>query len=92
MTIHVHVSGLCHVVSTHEYSIIWVNINPICLLNRSRFLNPSMTHLLNESVVSNCLLDFIKMKKKKNSINQIDMNYEKPKQINIFNIKFITNE
>ena len=51
-----------------------------------------MTHLLNESVVSNCLLDFIKMKKKKNNINQIDMNYEKPKQINIFNIKFITNE
>ena len=34
----------------------------------------------------------IKMKKKKKSINQIDMNYEKPKQINIFNIKFKTNE
>ena len=50
-----------------------------------------MTHLLNGLVVSTCLLDFIKMKEK-NSINQINMNYEKLKQINIFNIKFKTNE
>ena len=51
-----------------------------------------MTYLLNGLVVSTCLLDFIKMKEKKNSINQINMNYEKLKQINIFNIKFKTNE
>ena len=79
---------LCQLIN----SDIWVNTNPTCLLNGSRFFNPNTTHLLNGSVVLTCLLDFIKMKKKKNSINQIDMNYEKPKQINIFNIKFKTNE
>ena len=51
------------VVSTHTYLTIWVNTNPACLLNGSRFLNPNMTHLLNGSIVSTCLSDFIKMKK-----------------------------
>ena len=59
------------VVLTHEYPTIWVNTNLTCLLNGSRFLNPNTTHLLNELVVSTCL-----SKRKKNSINQIDMNYE----------------
>ena len=49
---------------THVYPIIWVNTNPTCLLTGSRFLNSNITHLLNELVVSTCLLDFIKMKKK----------------------------
>ena len=52
-------------------------------LNGSRFINPNTTHLLNKSVVSTCLLNFIKMKKK---------NYEKKKQISIFNIKLRTKE
>ena len=43
-----------------------------------------MTHLLNGLAVSTYLSDFIKMKRKKN--------YEKNKQINIFNIKFRINE
>ena len=64
-----------YVVSTHEYPTIWVNINPTCLLNGSRFLNPNPTHLLNGSVVSTCLVDFIKMKKK---------NYEKTKKNKYF--------
>ena len=51
------------VVSTHEYLIIWVNPNSTCLLNGSRFLNPNRTHLLNESIVSTCLSDFIKINK-----------------------------
>ena len=57
---------MCRVrfVSTHEYSAIQINTNPTCLLNRSRFLNPNMTRLLNGSIVSTCLLDFIEMKKK----------------------------
>ena len=71
------------VVSSHEYSTTQVNTNPTCLLNGSRFLNPNPTHLLNGSVVSTCLVDFIKMKKKI---------YEKTKKINIFNIKFRINE
>ena len=33
-------------------------------IKQSRFLNPNPTHLLNELVVSTCLLDFIKIKKK----------------------------
>ena len=40
------------VMSTHEYSTIWVNINPTQLLNESRFFNSNTTCLLNESVVS----------------------------------------
>ena len=72
-----------HVVSTHEYPTIWVNINPTCLLNGSKFLKPNMTHLLNGSVMSTCLLNVIKMKKKK---------LLKNKQTNIFNIKFKTNK
>ena len=75
MAICVRVSGLCCVVSTHEYPIIWINTNS--------------TYLLNGTVVSTYLLDFIK---KQISINQIDMNYEKPKQINIFNINLRNNE
>ena len=71
--------------STYEYSTIWsVNPSPSCLLNGLEFLNSNITHLLNGLVVSTYLLDFIKMKKKKKnpnfSINQIDMNYEKPKK------------
>ena len=64
------------VMLTHEYSTIWVNPNLTYLLNRSRFLNPNTTHLLNGSVMSTGLSNFIKQKK--NSINQIYMNYEKP--------------
>ena len=53
------------VVSTHEYLVIWVNTNPTCLLNGSRFLNPNTNNLLNGSIVLTCLLDIIKMKRKK---------------------------
>ena len=53
-----------HVVSTHKYPTIWININPTCLLNGSKFLKPNMTHLLNGLVMSTCLLNVIKMKKK----------------------------
>ena len=56
------------VMSTHECLIIWINTNPICLLNELRFLNSNTIHLLNELVKSPCLLDFIKIEKK---------NYEK---------------
>ena len=83
-----------HVVSTHEYSTVWVNPNSTCLLNGLGFLNPNTTHLLNGLIVSICLSDFINKKKKTNfSINQIDMNYEKPKQKKQkIIIKFKTNE
>ena len=64
------------VVSTHGYSTIWVNPNLTCLLDELEFLNSNTTFLLNESVVSTCLSNFIQ-KKKIFSINQIDMNYEK---------------
>ena len=73
-------SCLCRVrvVSTYEYSTIQVNHNLTCLLNELGFFNLNTIHLLNGSVISTCLSDFIKTKKKKNfSINQIDMNYEK---------------
>ena len=67
------------VMLAYEYSTIWVNANLTCLLNRSEFLNPNITHLLNGSIVLIYLLDFIykKNKKKKTnfSINQINMNY-----------------
>ena len=64
--------------STNEYSTICVNINPICLLNGSRFTNPNTTCLLNGSVVSTHLSNFIKVKKKNTnfSIDQINLNYE----------------
>ena len=62
VAIRVHMS--VRVVSIHEYSTIWVNTNPTCLLNELRFLNPNTTYLLNRPIVSTCLLDFIKMKKK----------------------------
>ena len=55
-----------------------------CLLNGSRFLNLNMTCLLNGSIVSTYLSNFIKMKKKKNSVNQMNLNYEKPKKKNIY--------
>ena len=48
---------------TYERLTIWVNINPICLLNELRFLNSNTTHLLNELVKSSCLSDFIKIEK-----------------------------
>ena len=69
-----------HVVSTYDYPTIWVNTNPTCLLNESRFFNSNKIHLLNGLVVLTCLSDFIKMKKK-----------IMKKQKNIFfNIKFRT--
>ena len=68
------------VMSIHDYLTIWVNTNSTYLLNESRFLNPNTTYLLNGLVMSTYLSDFIKMKRKKNSINQIDMNYEKLKK------------
>ena len=52
--------------SAHEYTTIWVNTDPTCLLNKSRFLNLNMTYLLNGLIVSTCLSDFIKMKKQTN--------------------------
>ena len=67
------------VVSNHKYPSIWVDTNSTCLLNESRFLNPNMTHLLNEAVMSTYLSNFIKMKKKN-------------VYIYIYNIKFRTNE
>ena len=51
------------VMSTHDYPTIWINTNPTCLLNRSRFINRNTTHLLNGSIVLTCLSDFIKKKK-----------------------------
>ena len=65
------------VMLTYEYSTIWVNPNLMYLLNKSKFINPNTTHLLNGSVMSIGLSNFIKQKKKI-SINQIYMNYEKP--------------
>ena len=53
---------------THEYSTIWFNTNLTRLLNKLEFLNSNMTRLS----------DIIKVKKKKNSINPSDLNYEKP--------------
>ena len=67
------------VMLTYEYPIIWVNTNSICLLNGLRFFNPNMTHLLNGSIVSTCLSNFIKMKKKKKLV-LTKLNYEKPKK------------
>ena len=53
------------VVSTHGYSTIWVNPNLTYLLDELEFLNSNTTFLLNESVVSTCLSNFIPKKKKK---------------------------
>ena len=82
---------LCQVrvMPSHEYWTIWVNPNSTCLLNRLRFLNPNTTHLLNGSVLSTLLSDFISLvdsfirfyQNENNnnfSIKQIDMNYENP--------------
>ena len=49
---------------THEYSIIWIDINSTHLLNRLRFLNPNTNRLLIGSVVLTHLLDFINVKRK----------------------------
>ena len=85
----VEVAIRVRVVLTNEYSTIWVNTNPTRSLNRSKFLNPNTTYLLNRLVVSTHLSDFIKAKKITNfSINQIDLNYEKKN----FNMKFRTKE
>ena len=54
-----------HVMSTYAYLTICVNINLIHLLNTSRFINPNTTCLLNRSIVSTRLFDFIKGKKYK---------------------------
>ena len=68
--------------SIYEYLTRWVNNNPTHLLNESRFLNPNMTCLSNDSLVLIRLSDFIKQKKITNfSINQIDLNYEKPNKL-----------
>ena len=61
---------------------MYINTNPTCLLNELGFLNPNTTCLLNESIVLTHLLngsDFYqsKPKKKKNSINPIDLDHEK---------------
>ena len=66
-----------HVVLTYKYSIIWVNTNLTCLLNGVRSLNFNMIYLLNGLVMSTRLTNYIKVKKK--GINQINLNYEKPK-------------
>ena len=50
------------VVSANEYSIVWVNTNQTRLLNKSRFLNPNITCLLNGLVVLIHLYDFIEAK------------------------------
>ena len=87
VTIRVCVSDSCRVDSWVSYKSTLTT----CLLNGSRFLNTSTTHLLNGPIVLTCLLDFIKMKKEKEKrINQIEL--WKTKKINIFNIKFKTNK
>ena len=48
------------VLLTYKYLTICVNINLIRLLNTSRFINPNKTCLLNRSIVSTRLSDFIK--------------------------------
>ena len=66
-----------HVVLTYKYSTIWINTNPTCLLNGVRSLNFNMIYLLNGLIMSTRLTNYIKVKKK--GINQINLNYEKPK-------------
>ena len=63
---------ICIHISTNKYSV-----DLIRLLNGLRFINSNTTYLLNRSVVSTHLSDFIKAKKI--NINQIDLNYEKSK-------------
>ena len=70
--------GQHRVVSTHENPTIRVNTDPTYLLNRSRFLNPNTTHLLNRSVVLTCLSKYKKIKKETNKY--------------FFNIKFKINK
>ena len=49
--------------SIYEYLTIWVNNNPTHLLNGSRFLNPNITCLSNDSLALIRLSNFIKPKK-----------------------------
>ena len=82
------------VVSTHAYSIIWINTNLTCLLIRPGFLNPNKICLLNGLVISTYLSAFIKVKKNTNlSINRIELNYEKPNKyiFLIENLKLTSN-
>ena len=90
------VLGSCHV--AFKYSLyIWVNTNSTHLLIWLRFFNFNTTYFIKQV---NCVDPFIRfyIKAKKNiyinfSINQIDLNYEKPnKLIFFFNTKFITNK
>ena len=78
-----------HVMSTNEHTTIWVNTNQTCLLKGSRFLNPNTTCLLNGSIMSTHLSNFIKAKQKYTnfSINQIDLNYKKPKKKLLYKIQ-----
>ena len=49
----------CH----FEGYIVHHPFNLTCLLNGLEFLNPNINHLLNRSVKSTCLSNFIKIKK-----------------------------
>ena len=46
----IFVSSRFHVVSSHEYSNIWVNLNLTCLVNMFGILNPHTISLLNRSI------------------------------------------
>ena len=74
-------------VFTYEYPTIWVNTNPTCLLNKSRFIDSNTTHLLNGSV----FIKFYQNEKKNNNTNQIDMNYEKNYYYFNINSKLMSN-
>ena len=64
--------------SSRKYSTIWIDTNPTYLLNESGFLNPNTIFLLNGTFMPSCLSKFIETRRKKNSINLINLNYEKP--------------
>ena len=42
-------TGQVCVMSSHEYSTIWIDLNPTCLINMSKIHNPNTTCLLNKS-------------------------------------------
>jgi len=74
VAIRAHLSGSCRVgLWVYDYMGVSTLTQPTCLLNGSRFINSSMTHLLNGLIMLICLSDFIKMEKKKNRINQIEL-------------------
>ena len=56
--------GVGVVIHVHILGTIWVDTNLTYLLNRSKFINPNMTCLLNGSLMSARLSYFIKAKKK----------------------------